>query len=409
MPARAMAEPAATFFTIPSQPMPKVLILRCVRILFGHCDQYHFDEDLVEYDYLKRPHQVRPLLAEAMPDVSKDGLVYTFKIKSGIKFSDHAAFTGGKGREVKAQDFVYSFMRLADPKLNSEGFWLVDGHIKGLNEWREKQKSAAKVDYDAPVEGFKALDDRTFQISLTSKYPQLMFVLAMANTVVVAREVVEKLGADFANTPVGTGPYKLAEWMRNSKITFDRNPNWHGQAYPSEGETGDEAKGLLSDANKPRFCRQSRLSAFTETQPMWLNFMSGRMDFTAIPKDNFKSAVDEKTKELLPELANKGVKLEKFAEPDVTYMAFNLEDPVIKKGGPNLRKAIALALDKVRSIEVFRNGRGILAQSPIPPGLAGYDEKFVNPFSSYDVAKAKEYLAKAGYPGGKGLPEMVLP
>src|SRR5690606_16345383 len=91
------------------------------------------------------------------------------------------------------------------------------------------------------------------------------------------------------------------------------------------------------------------------------------------------------------------------AEPDVSYIAFNMEDPVIKKGGANLRKAIALAIDKRKGIEIFTNGRAMLAHSPVPPGLAGYDEAFKNPFSEYDVEKAKEYLKKAGYGEGKPL------
>ena len=367
------------------------------------------NEGLLQYHYLKRPHELIPLLAESMPEVSKDGLTYTFKIKKGVKFSDHAAFAGGKGREVTAQDFVYSFLRVADPKVASGGFWIFDGHIKGLNEWREKQKTAEKIDYDHPPEGLKAVDASTLQITLLQKYPQLLFVLAMPQTFVVAHEVVDKLGKDFGNSPVGTGPYKFVNWQRGSRIVFDRNPSWRGETYPSDGEAADKDAALLSDAGKAiPFADRVELHVFVESQPMWLNFLSGSLDETGIPKDNFATAIKADTQELQPDLLKKGISLTKTAEPDVTYTAFNLEDPIIKKGGANLRKAISLALDKKKDIEVFLNGRGIIAQSPVPPGLAGYDEKYVNPYSEFSIEKAKEYLKKAGYPEGKGLPELVF-
>ena len=365
-------------------------------------------EGLLEYHYLKRPHELQPLLAEAMPEISKDGLTYTFKIRKGVKFMDHAAFEGGKGRDVNAKDFIYSYLRIADPKLAGESFWVFDGHIEGLNEWRDKQKNAEKVDYDNPPTGLKAVDANTLQIKLKKKYPQLLFVLAMPQTFVVPREVVEKTGKDFVNTPVGTGPYKLAGWQRNSKITFERNPGFRGQPYPSEGEAEDQARGLLGDAGKMMpFADKVEYHVFIEDAPMWLTFKQGNLDSASIPKDNYKEAVSETTKDLSPDFAKKGIVLTKAAEPDVTYVAFNMEDPVVKKGGANLRKAIALAMDKQKSIEIFANGRAVLAHSPVPPGLAGYDEKFVNPYSEYNVEKAKEYLAKAGYPEGKGLSELV--
>ena len=366
-------------------------------------------EGLLEYHYLKRPHELVPLLAEELPRVSKDGLTYTFKIRKGVRFMDHASFPEGKGRELKAVDFVYSFLRVADPKLDGGGFWIFDGHVVGINDWREKQKSAEKSDYAAKVEGFQALDDYTLQIKLKSKYPQLLFVLAMPISFVVPREVVEAVGKDFVNTPVGTGPYKLTNWLRNSKLSFEKNPNFRGQMYPSEGEASDQQLGRLADAGKPLpFADKVEYHVFVEDSTQWLTFKSGGLDESAIPKDNYKEAIDEKTKELASEFSAKGIRLQKVAEPDVTYIAFNMEDPVIKKGGANLRKAISLAVDKERNIDLFSNGRAILAHSPVPPGLAGYDESFVSPFTSHDIEKAKEYLAKAGFPEGKGLPELVF-
>ncbi len=365
-------------------------------------------EGLYEYHYLKRPHALEPLVAEGLPKVSADGKTYTIKIRSHVKFADHSAFEGGKGRAVTANDFIYSWKRIADPKLPGGNFWLFDGRIKGFNEWREKQKSAAKTNYDDVVEGLRAPDAQTLVIQLNRPFPQLNFILAMPQAVVVAREVVEKTGKDFVTSPVGTGPYKLVTWLQNSRLTYEKNKDWHGQAYPTEGEAADREKGLLADAGKPLpFADKVEFNVFTESQPMWLNFMKGSIDYTTIPKDNYKSAIDAATKELLPELSSKGVSLQKAPQSDLTYTAFNMEDPVIQKAGPNLRKAIALAIDGEREIELFSNGRAMQAHFIIPPPIAGFDPSFVSPFSKTSLEQAKEYLAKAGYPEGKGLPELV--
>ncbi len=364
-------------------------------------------ESLLEYEYLVRPHTLKPLLASEMPTVSKDGLTYTFKLKKGAKFTDHEAFAGGKGRAVVAKDFVYSFLRICDPKLNSPGYWIFDGHIKGIAEWRKAQEKAAKVDYDNAPEGFKAIDDETLAITVTKPYPQLLFVLAMPYGHVVPREVVEKVGPDFNNNPVGTGPFKFVKWTRNSTIEYVKNPDWHGQTYPSVGDEDAKAQGLLADAGKPLpFADKLELKVFVESQPMWLNFMSGQIDMTSIPKDNYKAAINPETRDLVADLKAKGLGLTKEPEPDLVYISFNHEDPVIKKGGANLRKAISLAMNKQKVIDIFRNGRALIAQTLVPPGLAGYDAAFVSPYSKYDIEEAKKYLAKAGFPEGKGLPEI---
>lgn len=358
-------------------------------------------ETLLQYHYLKRPLELEPLLAASMPEVSKDGLTHTFKIKKGVRFQDDEGFPEGKGRELKAQDFIYAWKRLADSRNQSDGFWIFDGKIKGLNEWREKVGKDG-VDYDTPVEGLQAPDDQTLVVKLVKPYFQLHYVLAMPYSAPVAREIVEKYDKEFLNHPVGTGPYKLESWTRNSKIELVRNPNWHGGKYPSSGEEGDQAKGFLEDAGKDLpFIDKIVFQEIIEDQPRWLNFMRGNLDFTGIPKDNFDSSVKGDT--LAEDFQKKGVILDISEEPDVTYTAFNMLDPLLGKNA-NLRKAISHAMDTNTLLEKFYNGRGISAHSPIPPGIDGYDKDFVNPYKEFSVEKAKEYLKKAGYPDGKGLP-----
>jgi len=363
-------------------------------------------EGLLQYHYLKRPYTLIPNLAEAMPQISADGRTLTFKIKKGVVFQDDPSFkqTGGKGRELVAEDFIYSFKRLADPKNTSPGWWILDGKIVGLNEWRDAAgKSGA--DYGKAVEGLKAVDRYTLQITLKQRSAQFLYTLAMPFTYVVPREAVEAYGKDFLNHPVGTGPFRIQEYTGSTagRLVWVKNPTYRPELFPSEGEEGDKEKGLLADAGQP-LPRADKLvvQVFEESQPMWLTFLSGKLDAAGIPKDNFQQAVTA-NKELSPELKEKGIVLAKNADIDVTHFSFNMADPVFGKN-KLLRQALSLAYDEAQFIDLFYNGRAIAAQGPIPPGIAGYDPNFRNPYRQFNVAKAKELLAKAGYPNGEGLP-----
>lgn len=359
-------------------------------------------EGLLQYNYLKRPLVVEPLLAAAMPEISKDGLTYTFKLKPGVRFQDSEIFPGGKGREITAQDFIYSWRRVADPKTKSEGFWIFDGKIKGLNEWREKL-GKGEATYETPIEGFQAPDNNTLIIKLTRPYFQLEYVLTMVFSAVMPKEGVEKYGDEYLNHPVGTGPYAIQSWNRGHQIILKRNPNWHGGTYPSEGAPGDLEKGLLSDAGKALpFVDAAVFMELPEDQPRWLNLMSGTLDFSSVPKDNVDTVFDE-ARNLRPEITAKGMKLTVWPRADLVYFAFNMTDPLLGEN-LNLRKALSLAYDYATSEKKFYNDLVISAHSPIVPDVEGWDPGFKNPYHQFDLEKAKDYLKKAGFPGGKGLP-----
>lgn len=357
-------------------------------------------ETLYHYHYLKRPLVLEPALAETMPEVSKDGLTFTFKIKKGIKFQDDVCFksNGGKGRELVAEDFIYAWRRLADPAKVSDGFWIFDGKIKGLNEWRDKL-GKKEADYNSPIEGLTATDANTLVVKLNEPYYQLLYVLAMPYTAPVPKECVEHYGEEFLNHPVGTGPYKLESWTRNSKIILVKNPNFRGENYPTEGAPGDKEAGLLEDAGKPLpFAEKVVFSEIIEDQPRWLNFLKGNIDYSGIPKDNFDSAI--KDGKLNADFEKKAVKLQITDEPDVTYTAFNMEDPVVGKS-KYFRQAVSLATDSATLISRYYNGRAKPAQSMIPPTVDGYDPNYKNPYREFNVEKAKELLKKAGFEEGK--------
>lgn len=359
-------------------------------------------EGLLQYHYLKRPLELEPAIADGMPVASNNGLTHTFKIKKGIKFHDNPAFPDGKGRELVAQDFVYSFKRLADPKNASQGFWIFDGYVKGLNEWAADLKSG-KATYDTPVAGLETPDSHTLVIHLTKPYYQLYYVLAMGFATAVPKEAIEKYGEEFLNNPVGTGPFMLenaSDWVRNSKVTLKRNPNYREELYPSDGEAGDKEKGLFEDAGKKiPFAQTLIFNEMVEDQPRWQNFMKGNLEFVEIPNDNFETAVTKEDRnKIQPDLASKGITLDITPNLDITYIGFNMKDPVVGKNKA-LRQALTLSQDTGTLIDKFYNGRGIIAQGPVPPGISSYDPNYKNPYQVYDLEKAKAKMKEAGFEG----------
>ena len=363
-------------------------------------------EGLLTYHYLKRPYTLIPALASAMPEVSDNGMTYTFKIKKGIKFHDNKCFPNGKGRELKASDFVYSIKRMADAKNISTGWWLLDGKISGLNEWRTKFTGKDKVDYDEEVSGLKALDDYTLQFKLSKQYPQFLYSLAMVYTYAVPREAVDFYGKEFINNPVGTGAFITETYAQAKRIEYKKNPAYRDVFYPTEGSESDKKAGLLDAAGKKLpLVDKLIVQIITESQPGWLSFEKGKTDLFGIPKDNFDSVVNP-GKGVTDSYAKKGITLEVTSDLDITYTAFNHDDPLFKNN-KKLRQAMGMAYDSVKANKLLYNDRGILAQTIIPSGIGGYDEKYRNPYKEYNIEKAKKLLAEAGYPGGKGLPVIV--
>ncbi len=363
-------------------------------------------EGLLQFHYLKRPYELIPNLAVEMPSISKDGLTYTFKIKSGVMFHDDECFPGGKGRELTAEDVAFSLKRIADPKLQSLGWWLFDGKIKGLNEWREVQQKNTQVDYAVAVDGLKVVDKNTIAITLAKPFPQFLYALAMPFSYVVAKEAVDKYGAEFMNHPVGTGPFTTKKYIQGSKIIYTKNTNYHEQLYPSEGEAADKERGLLDAAGKKLpFLDKIEVNVVVENQPAWMGFKRGEFDTAGIPREYFTQVITDGG--LSSDYKSLGIKEEKIVGLDVTYYTFNMEDPLFKNN-LKLRQAMASAYDAKKYNELFHNGIAIPAQSILPPDLAGHDPDYKNPHLQYNVEQAKKLLKEAGYPEGKGLPPIEM-
>jgi oligopeptide transport system substrate-binding protein len=317
---------------------------------------YQSIETLYQYKYFQTPLELEPLLADGMPEISKDKLVYKIKIKQGVRFQDDPAFAEGKGRELKAQDFIYNWQRMLIPALLSGGTWVFVDKVVG------------------------------FQIKLLKPFPQLLYVLAMNFGAPMAKEVTQKYGHEgLSQNMVGTGPYKLKSYVRGSKIILVKNPNFRGEKYPSDGDPVAKENSLLAYAGRDLpFVHEIQFHVIKEEQPAWLRFQTGELDIGYIPKDNFATAIQASN--LSPELVKKGIQLQKSSDPYIYYLVFNLKDPVVGKNKA-LRKAIARAIDRDYWINLFLNGRAIKATSAVHLG---------------------KLMAEAGYPEGKGLPELKL-
>ena len=369
-------------------------------------------ETLYQYHYLKRPYHLVPLLADGMPQVSEDKLTYTVRIKKRVYFQDDECFPGGNGRELKANDLVYSIKRTADIKTLSPNWSYIDDKIVGLDEFREYTRSCEKaedVDYSREVEGLQNLGDYTVVIQVKKPWPQLVDnLLADVRNAPMAKEAVDYYGKDIVSHPVGTGPFKLKEWRRGSYIELVRNPNFRGEAYPSEGEAGDAEAGYLDDAGKIMpFADKVVWTIIEESQPAWFLFLQGKMDAKAIPKDNWDEALTVST-ELTPKMKQLNIKLETFKDPSTFFLGFNMQDPVLGQNKP-LRRAISYGIDREVFVKLFYNNAYDIAHGVIAPIMASYDPSIKEKgYSRYDPEKAKELIKEAETIHGGKLPVLKI-
>ena len=204
---------------------------------------------------------------------------------------------------------------------------------------------------------------------------------------------------------IGTGPYKLDSWVSSTKLRLIKNDKYRKSFYPGQGDRIANSRNLLKDSGKViPFIEKVEYNVYKEAQTRWLNFKAKKIDFLIIPKDNYSSAVDPNGN-LTKELKEEKIKLQIF--PTLTYwwLSFNMRDPLLGEN-LNLRKAIAHAIDVERYIKVFTNNIGQKSNSIYPPGIPGYDPSSQLPYE-HNIQKAKEFLKKAGYPNGKGLPTLT--
>jgi len=282
------------------------------------------------------------------------------------------------------------------------------------------------------LEGVERVDRYTYRVKLNGRYPQFAYWLAMPFFAPIpweAEKFFEQPGMAQKNFtldwwPVGTGPYVLAENDPNARMVLERNPNFRGERYPAEGEPEDRAAGLLDDAGKTMpFIDRVVFSREKESVPYWNKFLQGYYDNAGIGSDQFDQAVRvsiEGAAEPSAEMLEKGIRLSTLVSATIYYFGFNMKDPVVggQQGGDaaerarKLRQAISIAVDMEEYLSIFANNRGVVAHSPVPPGIFGRREggEGINPVTHVwrdgreqrrPIEDARRLLAEAGYPDGR--------
>ncbi|MBX9849382.1 MAG: ABC transporter substrate-binding protein [Rhodocyclaceae bacterium] len=434
-------------------------------------------EPPLQYHYLKRPYELIPLTAKQVPhprysDAAGRPLPanapaaqvawsdYVIELKPGIRFQPHPAFaqrsdgsyryfpldtaalararelrdfTETGSRELTAEDYVYNIKRLAHPRLHSPILGLMSEYIPGLGDLaktlkKDDQDRNAWLDLRAyKISGVEVLDRYRYRIRIKGKYPQFQYWLAMNFFAPMPWEadrfhsqpgMAEKnLVLDWY--PVGTGPYMLTENNPNARMVLERNPNYHGENYPCEGEPDDQVAGLLKDCGKPLpFIDKIVFTREKEQIPYWNKFLQGYYDASGISSDSFDQAVQvggggDVT--LTDDMQAQGIRLITSVAISDMFMGFNMLDPLFggsSESARKLRQAISIALDQEEFISIFTNGRGVAAQGPIPPGIFGFrpEPEGINPlmYTTEDgkprrrsIEEAKRLLVEAGYPNGR--------
>lgn len=376
---------------------------------FGIVNLY---DTLYRYKYLARPYELTTNLAVAMPEVSDNGLTYTIRIKPGVHYIDDEAFAGGIGREVVAEDFVYSIKRHFDPRVLAQGAWIWQNRIEGLDDWAD-----TNYDYDAPISGLLAIDKHTIRIKLIKPYPQLVHTFAMGFSALIPREAVEFYGREISIHPVGSGPFRLISFS-STKAVMVRNEKFRQEPFDLDREGYDEAMhgfaALESLAGQsPPFVDRLEHHYIQEDAARWSAFIADELDFIRAPANQFDSVLastDPIT--ALPEISDRFNMLAPM-ESGVVHLDFNLDDerigyhddPQQNARNKALRCAIIKAFDFDARNEAIYYNIARVYPGIIPPAAPEFDPDADPSSVIRDVEGAKALLALHGWTP-ENLPEL---
>jgi oligopeptide transport system substrate-binding protein len=306
-------------------------------------------DGLVQYD---NSLSIAPALAETWKS-SRDNLVWTFFLRKGVKFHN--------GRELVADDVVFSFLRILDPKVRSSGTE-VFANVKGARDFIEGRARS--------VSGFRVLDAHTLEISLAEASAPFVSSLAIGYAKVVPREAVQASGAEFGNRPVGTGPFKFAGWKQDDMIQLEANPDYF--------------------AGRPFLDRlQYRIFPGQKIEQMYTSFSKRDLEDTPVPTNELGTARESRQHQFV-------------SRPILGVRFFGFDTTKEPLTSRELRQAFNFAIDRDSLVQNVYKGRYKPGNSFLPPGTYGHDPQY-KPYP-YDPARARALLKKAGFPDGKGLP-----
>ena len=323
-----------------------------IRDVYGISVAQQLFDGLVQFD---QTLAATPALAQFWTS-SRDGLTWTFTLRKGVRFHH--------GRELTADDVVYSFTRILDPKTRSGASDLF-ASVRGAQEFKEGRASH--------VSGLVALGRYTVQITLSEAFPPFVSVLAEGHVKIVPREIVERQGEAFGVQPIGTGPFRFVRWSRGSEIVLEANPDYYD--------------------GRPKVSRVVyRIFPGENFAAMYEEFLRGHLDDSPIPNENYRQIV-----------ASSAHLYVKAPMLSVRFYGLNLR--IRSLGDRRVRQAIIHAIDRSAVTDEIFLGRFLPARGILPPGV-GYNPKLRS--YGYDPQRARSLLAEAGYPGGRGLPPIAV-
>ncbi len=371
-------------------------------------------DTLYSYQYLARPYLLKPNLAVDFPVVSPDGLTYTIRLKKGVRFVDDPCFADGRGREVVADDFIYSLKRQFDPENQPQGAWLWQGRIAGLDEWK-----AAGSDYAQPVTGLRAIDDHTLEIRLTRPYPQLTATLAQGYSALVPREAVEKYGKGLGVRPVGSGPFRLVSYD-TARVVMERNPNYRQEPVDLAAEGYNPATQRFSgvealQGRSPPFVDRLEFNFINESSASWSSFTKGdEVQLTVLPIEQIDRVLASKRPVTLrPEYAAR-YHVYGGLEAGFVFTAFNMDypdfgynpDPERERRNKTLRCAMIKGYDWEARNDSWYFGLGEYFPGIIVPASPEFDPSLSRASVTRDVAGARKLLQDNGWTA-ENLPTVV--
>ena len=315
---------------------------------------------------------VQPSIAKRW-EISDDGLTYTFILRKDVYFHRNACFANGR-RKVVASDFVYSFNRIVDEKVASPGRWIFDN----------VQNNDGNYAFSAP-------NDTTFVVTLKQPFAPFLGMLGMPYCSVVPHEAVEYYGADFRQNPVGTGPFRFQKWKENVKLVLQRNPRYFERDAQS---------------NRLPYLDAVAVTFIIDRQTVFLEFVKGNLDFMNSLDASYKDELLTQTGQLREKYADR---IDMASQPylNTEYLGFLMDKNSSVLKDKRVRQAINYAFDRRKMMKYLRNNVGMPGcYGFIPAGLPGFDTTAAG--YEYDLPKAKQLLAEAGYPNGKGLPVLTL-
>jgi len=346
--------PAGGVYRRPLGNDPETLDPARISDTYGRSVAQQIFDGLVQFD---QTLAIKPGLAEFWR-ASRDGLAWTFELRKGVKFHH--------GREVTADDVVYSLMRILDPKTRSGAAELFLG-VKGGREFREGRSRA--------VSGLAVLDRHTVQVTLSEAYAPFVAVVAVGHAKIVPKDVVEAQGEAFGSHPIGTGPFRFLRWGRGQEIVLGANAEYFD--------------------GPPKLSRLTyRIFPGDQRDAMHDEFLKGNLEDAPVPALADRRALAVGRRHFY------------VKRPAMSVRFYGLNTRTKPLSDRRVRQAIVHAIDREAIVQDVYAGQYTFARGVLPPGTLGFNPRLGG--YAYDPQRARELLAEAGYPGGRGLPRLVI-